>query len=289
MLGAILYKLGSFFSHTLPGGVPQAIARFIGEINWVFRIRTRRVIAHNQRLVLGANAPSREVRRAARRTILNFASCIQIFLELPWMRWEELSERVDLGGFIEAAGEVDGPFVMTTAHIGPWELGGYCMSRLGFPLNTVALDHPSPHVTRFFSERRAYLGIRAHPLEGSFHELVDALKRGEYVALLIDRAYGNARAAASLFGVERDFPLGHAVLAVRCDVPVLTGALVLDGRGGFRYVHGGTHRPDPGLPENERILKLHQDCLRDLEPIIREHHDQWFQFRRLVPQHRDGS
>jgi lauroyl/myristoyl acyltransferase len=286
MLGAILYKLGSFFSRILPDGIPQAIARVIGEVNWLFRFRTRRVIAYNQRFVVG---PGSDLGGTVRRTILNFAQCIQIFLELPWMRWEDLQERCDLTEFLKVAKDVDGAFIMTSAHIGPWELGGYCMSRLGYPLHTVALDHPSRHVTRWFSRRRAYLGINAYPLKDSFHKLEDALNEGEYVALLIDRAYGNARAPATLFGVEKDFPLGHAILAVRCDVPVLTGALVFAKDGRFRYVHGGTHRPDPGLPEEQRIAQLQRACLSDLEPIIREYNDQWFHFRRLQPMRRDGS
>lgn len=288
MLGVLLYHLGSFFSRILPGNIPQGIARIIGEVSWIVRFGTRRVIECNMRLIHGADTPRSELRRRARFTILNFAKCIQIFLELPSLDWEDLERKSDFSEFFAALERMDepGPFVVATAHLGPWELGGYCLSRLGYPLHTVALDHPSRHVTQFFSERRALLGIHAYPLADSFPRLVEALKGGDCVALLVDRAYGRARCPAELFGVEKDFPLGHAILAVRCGVPVITGGIVLNGEGGFRYVHGSIRRPDPTLDEQERIEALQRTVLSDLEPIIRAHSEQWFHFRRLEPNRR---
>lgn len=289
MLGVILYHLGSYFSRILPGGLPRAIARVIGEVSWVCRVTTRRVIRHNLRLIHGADIPRAELRRLTHSTIINFAACIQIFLELPSMRWEDVRTRCDFDEFFSAVEGIDGPFIVATAHVGPWELGGYCLSRLGYDLHTVALDHPSRYVTRFFSRRRALFGIHAYPLKNSFPRLVEALGRGACVALIVDRAYGNARAPATLFGVTRDFPLGHAILAARCNVPVLTGAIVLAPGGRFRYVHGGIHHPDPSLAEDDRIAAVLQGCLEDLEPIVRAHSDQWFHFRRLRPGGRRGA
>ncbi len=49
----------------------------------------------------------------------------------------------------------------------------------------------------------------------------------------------------------------------------------------FRYIHGGIHRPDQGLEEDERIASIQRLCLADLERIIGVYHDQWFHFRRL--------
>ena len=283
MLGVLLYHLGSYFSRILPGRIPQFIARIIGEVSYVLRVRTRHVIHYNLRRVHGPDLDPVRERTLVKRTILNFATCIQVFLELPSMAWEDIGPRCDFSEFLAAIDEVDGPFIVATAHIGPWELGGYCLSRMGYRIHTVALDHPSRYVTRFFSQRRAMFGIHAYPLKNSFHRLSDALDAGDCVALIVDRAYGNARCPATLFGVTRDFPLGHAILSVRTGAPVLSGAFVIDSGDRFRYVHGGIHRPDPALPEPERIARLQQECLTALEPMVREHSDQWFHFRRLEP------
>jgi hypothetical protein len=39
---------------------------------------------------------------------------------------------------------------------------------MGYTVHTVALDHPSVQVQRFYSQRRGYMGIFAHALPGSF-------------------------------------------------------------------------------------------------------------------------
>lgn len=281
MLGALLYHLGSFFARILPGDVPRRVACVIGRASWLTRVRTRRVVRRNLRIVHGETASDEDLSALVRSTILNFATCIGIFLELPSMDWEDVRSRCDFTEFEAAMETIDGPFIITTAHVGPWELGGYCLSRMGYRVHTVALDHPSRYVTRFFSRRRAMFGIQAYPLKNSFARLEEAIAAGDCVALIVDRAYGNARQSATFFGVSRDFPLGHAILSTRTGAPVLTGAIVLDGKRRYRYVHGGAHYPDGSLAPEENIGRLQQACLRDLEPIVRRYSDQWFHFRDL--------
>jgi lauroyl/myristoyl acyltransferase len=235
------------------------------------------------RIIHRGELSEREVRRRSRRVVMNFARAIQLFLEMPFLEWEDMRARCDMSEFdaaVEALGP-DRPFIIASGHIGPWELGGYYLSHKGFVVNTVALEHPSREVTGFYSERRSLLGIHAYPMDGAFHLLKAGLDRGECVALLIDRAYGKVSKRFTLFGQEREFPLGHLVLALRCNVPVLTGALLFDGKERFRYVHGGTHWPDNSEGEFERLEELQDRCLRDLERIIREHSDQWCHFRPL--------
>jgi KDO2-lipid IV(A) lauroyltransferase len=282
MLQAIPYHLGAFFARFAPEWVCRSITWTLAEANWRLRPGTRHLVRANLR-VIHPDWDDRQRRRVARRMVHNFANSILLFLQLPFLRREALLARCDLSA-LRAAIAALGPgraFIIVTGHIGPWELGGWCLAQLGHRVHTVALDHPSESVTRFFSDRRAYLGLHAHPLHGSFPRLKEAVDRGDCVALLIDRSYGKAKKRFTLFGVESEFPLGHLVLSARSRVPVLTGALLFDGKGRFRYVHGGTYLPDESLDEFEKLEDLQARCLRDLENIIRAHSDQWFHFLPL--------
>lgn len=282
MLQVIPYHLGAFFARFLPGWACRVITWTIAEVNWWVRPRTRRILDENLRII-HPDWSAHERREAARRTVHNFARGILLFLQLPFLDPDALFARCDVSG-LQREIEVLGPgraFIIASAHVGPWELGGYCLARMGHTVHTVALDHPTRQVTEFYSARRAYLGIHAHPVEGSFPRLKDAVDRGGTVALLVDRAYGKAKKHFALFGVETEFPLGHLVLSARCKAPVITGALVFDGRDRFKYVHGGTHLPEDDADEFERLERLQEKCLRDLERIIRVYTDQWFHFLPL--------
>ncbi len=283
MLQAIPYHLGAFFARFTPDWFCRGIAWTLGEINWRLRPGTRRTVAENLR-VIHPEWSERERRRAARRVVHNFARSILLFLQLPFFKPDELIARVDMSELrreLSKLGEKRA-FIMATAHVGPGELGGFALTRMGFTVHTVALDHPSARVTKFYSDRRAYVGVRAHPLSGSFPALKEAVDRGEVVALMIDRAYGKAKKRFAMFGVPTEVPLGHLVLSARCRAPVLTGILVFDGPERFRYVHGGTHFPEDHEDEFEKLERLQEECLRDLERLIRDHSEQWFHFVPIV-------
>jgi lauroyl/myristoyl acyltransferase len=283
MWQALPYHLGAFCCRFAPDWVCRAITWSLAETNWWLRPGTRRVVAENLAIIHPEWTP-RERRRAAYRAVHNFARSILLFLQMPFLDPDELFARCDMTA-LSAQLDRLGPgraFIVASAHVGPWELGGYCLARMGHRVHTVALDHPSASVTKFYSDRRAYLGLRAYPTIGSFVRLKEALDKGECVALMIDRAYGKAKKRFTLFGVEAEFPLGHLVLSARARVPVLTGALVFDGKKHFRYVHGGIYLPDESLDEFEKLEALQEQCLRDLERIIRAHSDQWFHFQRLA-------
>jgi KDO2-lipid IV(A) lauroyltransferase len=283
MLQAIPYHLGAFFTRFAPKWVCRAITWTLAEVNCWLRPATRRIMEANLALI-HPEWTAAERRRMARRIIFEFANSIFLFLELPFLKPDEILARCELSGLREQLAELEPGrgFVIATAHIGPWELGGYCLTHMGHTVHTVALDHPSKQVTKFFSDRRDYVGVKAHPLGGSFGELLDAVERGDCVALLIDRVYGRARKSSVFFGVKKDFPLGHLVLSARTGAPILTGALVFDGKDRFRYVPGGTHWPEDGLDEFDRLDALQEKCVRDLERIIHAHTEQWFHFFPLV-------
>jgi lauroyl/myristoyl acyltransferase len=294
MLQVIPYHLGAFFARFTPDWFCRLITWTLAEVNWRLRAETRRTLGANLRII-HPEWSDRERRTAARRTVHNFARSILLFLQLPFLDPDALFARCDvrdlrreLERLSERGGEHGAGVIVASAHIGPWELGGYCLARLGCTVHTVALDHPSERVTRFYSDRRAYLGLHAHAVAGSFQRLKEAVDRGECVALLIDRAYGKAKKRFTLFGVQSEFPLGHLVLSARCHAPVLTGALLFDGPRRFRYVHGGTHFPEAHEDEFERLERLQESCLRDLERIIVDHSDQWFNFLPLARTEADG-
>ncbi len=283
MLDAVPYHLGAFFARFTPDRFCRGITWTLAEANWRLRPETRRVVMENLRVIHPEWSEAHRD-RIARDVVHNFARSILLFLQLPFLDPDRLATRCDMSELkreVEKLGP-NKPFILATAHVGPWELGGFALTRMGYAVHTVALDHPSARVTKFYSDRREYVGVHAHPLNGSFPALKEAIDRGDCVALMIDRSYGKAKKRFTMFGVATEFPLGHLVLSARSHAPVLTGVLVFDGPDRFRYVHGGTHFPEDHEDEFEKLERLQEACLRDLEGLIRTYSDQWFHFTPIV-------
>jgi lauroyl/myristoyl acyltransferase len=155
MVQAIPYHLGAFFARFTPDWFCRAIAWTLAEVNWRLRPATRRTVAENLRVIHPEWSDSQR-RTAARRVVHHFARSILLFLQLPFLDPDRLFARIDMSALrreLDALGEGQ-PFIVATAHVGPWELGGFALTRLGRTVHTVALDHRSARVTQFYSERR---------------------------------------------------------------------------------------------------------------------------------------
>ena len=96
------------------------------------------------------------------------------------------------------------------AHLGNWEGAGQLLSRLGVPVNVTGFDKENDDIRHLLTEA-SQARFRFLPLTGSPTDvlpLVAALKRGEVVAMLGDRAYGSPTARVPFLGGTASFPIG---------------------------------------------------------------------------------
>jgi lauroyl/myristoyl acyltransferase len=152
---------------------------------------------------------------------------------------------------------------------------------MGLGIHSVAFEHPSEYVTRFFEDRRKKMGIQCHARGTSYGALAQALRTGDCVALLIDRDFGCVRKKYSLFGRPLGLPRGHAALAVRCRVPIVTAVCVFAGEGKFKLELRGPYHPNTSLGENAAMEDLMDRCRRDIEWFVKKYPDQWFNFEPM--------
>jgi lauroyl/myristoyl acyltransferase len=279
MISFLLYKSGAVLANRLPVRLSEQLTAFLSTSQYYLRFGSRRNVIRNMRLVAGCDDP-REARRLAKAVFSNFGRSIYAFLRLPSLLNGEPKAACEYGGVDDLVRTLtkQGGFVIAGPHVGPWEMAGACLSALGLKIHTAALAHPSRRVSEFFDERRGAAGIVCHPVGNSFGALCDAVKRGECVALLIDRAYGKPRGSYTMFGREVALPAGHAAIAVHCGVPVLTAVCVFGEKGGLRFVFRGPHYPDPSKGEDAAVEEIHGRCRADMEELIRAFPEQWFHF-----------
>jgi len=172
--------------------------------------------------------------------------------------------------------------LLLTAHVGNWEAAGQLLSRLDVPINVTGFDNESPEV-RSLLNQSAKANFRLIPLTGSPTDaipLVAALRRGEIVAMLGDRAYGSPSASVPFLGGTASLPVGAYVLAAIAGAP-LVQVFSLRESGGHYHFFGFPPIPPHHPPHAQRKTHLRNCATQfaaNLESIVKRDPLQWYNF-----------
>jgi predicted LPLAT superfamily acyltransferase len=181
----------------------------------------------------------------------------------------------------EALAEGHGALLLT-AHVGNWEAAGQLLARLDVPVNVTGFDLESPEI-RALLQRHSRVKFQLLPLTGSPTDaipLVAALRRGEIVAMLGDRAYGSTAASVPFLGGQASFPVGAYVMAAIAGAPLLHVFNLREPGGCYRYFGFPPLRPHhpPHHLRNAHLRECAADFARNLESIVRRDPMQWYNF-----------
>lgn len=287
--GVFWYRFHVWIIRSIP-------APFLGVVTVIFVLfffvclrKIRAAIASNLEAVLGPCGWWERQRRIF-RTMWSFGWCLN-------ERYERLttdrSFRVETEA-IETWNEVARPgqgLVLVTAHLGNFEVGSMLPAQLqGRRVHLVREPEADAKAQAFlqnvlagFTQAQYTMHFQSDdPLQGM--ELLDALWRGEIVAVQGDRPRAGGRSIdATLFGRPFPLPPRPAALARTADAPLLPVFVFREGRRRYRVVF----RPPIRAPRtDDRAADLTATMRRvaaEIEWAIRRAPHQWFCFRRLWP------
>ncbi|MCO5051364.1 MAG: lysophospholipid acyltransferase family protein [Verrucomicrobiae bacterium] len=182
----------------------------------------------------------------------------------------------------EAAAQGHGVLLLT-AHVGNWEVAGQLLSRIGLPVSVTGFDREMPAIRAMLNRAQAEQKFQLIPLTGTATDaipLVAALRRGEVVAMLGDRAYGGPTATVPFLGGMASLPVGAYVLAAIANAPAVQ-VFSLREAGGHYQFYGfpalNPYRP----PHHERdayLKKCAAQFAANLESVVRRDPFQWYNF-----------
>jgi lauroyl/myristoyl acyltransferase len=286
--GVFWFRIHRFAVTVLPFWALRAVLDLFTGFFWIALRKIRAAIASNLEAVLGP-CGWWERQRRIHRTFHTFAWCLS-------ERYERLSttrsfaiEAEGLEAWRELAAGAEG-FILVTAHLGAWEVGSMLpATRDGRRVHVVREPETDPRAQQFIEGLIRDCGGELYTTHFADEpqlgmELLDALRRGEVVALQGDRPRAGGRTLeASLFGRPFALPVGPAALARAADVPIVPVFVLREGRLRYRCLL----RPAIRVAQSEdRQRDLREALARftaDLEEVIRREPYQWFCFRRLWP------
>jgi KDO2-lipid IV(A) lauroyltransferase len=277
------FALGAWLGAALPLRVTRALAGWAGAL-YAATHPARVELVHRNLKLLDPALP----RRCARRVYAEFARTLADYFHLgaqtPGAATRIVS-RVSGHEHLDAARQLGRGGIVVTAHFGLFELGGLMLSQAGLRSTVLTFPEPTPALTAWRAEFRRRWGadtleIGRDPF--AFIEIAARLRRGEFIATLIDRPTPGSDVPARFPGGLTRFSTGILLLAAHGGCPVIPALMAREADGTY---HSRVFPPleirDRG--SRDETLRFYTQQLADLfVPVLREHPEQWYQFVPLA-------
>ena len=282
MFNYILYRFGQFIALSLPLKLAYRVAAFISDAHYLFAWQDRKTVRENHKAIFPEKSKA-EISRIRLAMFRNFAKYLVDFFRFELMDKEYLRNNVHLENmhyFEEALSKGKG-VVITTAHLGNWELGGVAMALSGYSFYVVALQHKHKIVDNFFNCQRESKGIKVIPLGKAAKKCLEVLKNNGMVALVGDRDFGNNGVVCDLFGKKTRLPQGPAAFALKTGACILPGFLLRNPDDSFILrMEKPIDFTDGGLKvrNTQEAIGVYRDIFED---YIRKYPDQWYMFKKF--------
>ncbi len=240
----------------------------------------RRLALANLEKALGNELPSLERRMIARKSFLHFGRMLADNLKWACLRESKRRHLLRVEGeenLRQALAQGKG-ILLFSAHFGNWEVASLALSRLGV-LHVVARPLDSRPAERELSRFRTSLGARIIYKQQAAKPVLQALRRNEMVAILIDQNVLRSEAVfVDFFGLPAATTPSLASFHLRTHAPLIP--VFCYPTPFFSYVVKIAPPLDIELAggREEDVLKITQRSTKIIESEIRARPDLWFWF-----------
>ena len=277
IIHAFAYMLG-----LIPEQLSIQISDRIGEVWYLLDWRHRKVALYNLKRAYANEKHDVEIRSIAKQSFRNIA---RIPFEIGWslqLSEKEIMRRCKVNGLdhLRRAHAKGRGALILTLHIGNWELLPLSYTANGFKVSLIYRPLDFEPADLFFLHYRQRFGGQPIPKKKSMRKVLDALKGGDSVGILLDQDSGlTAGVFADFFGYPACTNKGMALLALKTGAPVIPTFLIRTGKG--YSVHIWPEIPVIRSDNKESDIQLNTEQYnRVLEKIIRQYPEQWLWVHR---------
>jgi lauroyl/myristoyl acyltransferase len=174
--------------------------------------------------------------------------------------------------------------IILAAHLGNWELGGLVFTHSGMPFNIITAKDEAEAVAKVRTKVRALHNINTITIEeGPFFliDILNALKRSEVVAMLVDRYEQKNGILVDFFGEKTYFPKGPALLAKATGAVIIPSFTVIDVNKKYKSILGAPIKMEWSEDEEKDLYFNVTKIANIFEQYIRLYPNQWFNFSAI--------
>ena len=277
--------LGIVVLSSLPRRWMLGVCDFVSAVMYRFDDKGRRRSLANLRVIYGkikcdgilrpvkVYNPTKAEEKIIRRSYRNMARTVG---HAFWTCRNAL-ERVKQAGEMSEAGKKflaeNKPAVTVSGHIGCWEILSQLAFLEGHKMMSVAKDIGTGGMTKLLMKARTSIGQEIVHADGAFRPLMQGLKEGKSLGLLVDQLVKTKDGGIWVKFFERPISVSAApaFFSAKGKAPIVVAwsRPLKDGR--YRCEVVTSYRPE----DARDIRGMTQKCICDLERIIRRHPSAW--------------
>lgn len=276
---AVLFDLGALLARLFPLALLRVLAAWTG---WLYALtHPGRVAVVRRNLQLLDDTLGQ---RAARRVYAEFGRTLTDYFHIGTRSQKKamhLIGEIDGDDHLRAAQEIGKGALIVTAHFGLFELGGLLLAWQGFDAVVLTYPEPSAALTRWRADFRARWKVGTLEVGAdsfAFLQIAECLRRGKFIASLIDRPHPTDSTPVRLPNGRALFSTGILLLAAHTGAPVIPATMVRRRDGSY---HAQIFAPIFVTPRGSRAdtLAFYSQQIADtLLPVLCAYPEQWYQF-----------
>jgi len=169
--------------------------------------------------------------------------------------------------------------IFVLGHFGNWEIMGRVAKEYNVKITAVGRKIKNSGVDKYLKRRRAGDGLEVVDKKWSFGSLINALKAGRMVAILIDQYAGRKGVFVKFLGLSTSTIASPVLLALKTGCPIVPVFIIKDG-GKHKFI---VERPIEVKRSGNIAKDLEvntQLMVKPLEKYVRMYPEQWWWVHR---------
>ena len=278
------------FISGIPKNIVCFIGRILGAIIYHVDIPHKRIVTRNLKFAYSEWADE-EVYRVSRKVFRNLGIAILEILQMAFFSKEDFLQNIRIRGEEHLFDAVAGGkgIIIISAHLGNWEAASlFSPCYFGYPVTVVVRKIESGIINRWILKLKTRFGNSIIDKEGALPEMMQTLRSGKILAMMIDQGTTKSEGVELLFyGKKVTVTPAAAMLALRCKSPVLPVFCIREEDQKLAIII----EPPVQLVRTKDLrddLKTNTQIMTDvIEKAVRKYPDQWLwlhkRWKRFYP------
>ncbi len=259
-------------------------------------VKKRAIIARNNiDHVYGGNLLEKEKNRFIHDMFKSLCDVIVEFVKFPQMSDNAIKNMfINVEGLehIDAVLKKGKGIIVTSGHIGNWELFITYVSLLGYKLNVIYREQKNPYIDKIIFQTRKRFKINPIPKiivkklklkdreimfrDDSFNNrVISHLRKNEIVGIMIDQSPAPTGIDGDFMGQKAATTYGPVVYSKRTGAPIIPVYCVRESRGKYRLI---IEKPIELIKDSDKVKERLENIKRlneSLERLMKNYPEQW--------------